>query len=353
LLDVGVGNLGRVVQLLDDAGFDRSRAFVGSGSGASLPFAVRVVESLRASGLPVSHQSGLGGRLDQAAELGARFIGEGVTVALAVGGGRVIDTVKLAAARTSVELITLPTTLSHDGISSPVASLADKDGRRRSHAAAMPSGIVVDVSIFPTAPPRTLRAGLGDLVSNLTAILDWQLAERAGEERYDAFSAMLAETAALPALDLADLESAAAHTILAKGLLISGLAMAAAGSSRPCSGAEHLVSHSLDEALGDRAAFHGEQVALGTLISAHAHESPLFDTFHRLFGLLGLPTCPEDLKLTRAELVRAVAGGPATRPERYTVLSTLTTVGDAERLVAETLARTARPVPPAARVTTG
>ena len=78
-------------------------------------------------------------------------------------------------------------------------------------------------------------------------------------------------------LDLEDLARRESHESLAKGLLLSGLAMAAAGTSRPCSGAEHLISHSLDRLLGERAAMHGEQVALGCLFAAAAHDSPLLE----------------------------------------------------------------------------
>ena len=42
--------------------------------------------------------------------------------------------------------------------------------------------------------------------------------------------------------------------------------MEIAGSSRPCSGAEHLISHALDD-LRPGTAHHGEQVAFGALVT--------------------------------------------------------------------------------------
>ena len=148
------------------------------------------------------------------------------------------------------------------------------------------------MDVIASAPPRMALAGVGDLVSNLTATLDWQLADRLGRDRYDAFAAIIAEGAARPALDLEDVEHRRRPELMAKGLLLSGLAMAAAGTSRPCSGAEHLISHSLDAMLGDRAALHGEQVALGCLVSAAAHECPLLDELREMFARLGLPARP-------------------------------------------------------------
>ena len=321
LLHVGKGCLRDVASLLADHDFDLGRVMVGSGPGPSRTLAEGVVTGLRAQGIEVLHRPGLGGRLDQAASLAAEIIQEGVTTAIGVGGGRVIDPVKLAAARTRIDFVSVPTTISNDGISSPVASLVGKDGARATHAARMPCGIVVDVEAVASAPIRTVRAGAADLASNLTACLDWRLADRLGHDRFDAYSAMIAEAAARPALDLQDLTTTASHEVLAHGLLLSGLAMAAAGTSRPCSGAEHLISHALDAQLGPRAALHGEQVALGCLVSAAAHGSPLIGELRALFGRVGLPVAPGDLSLTRRQLVDAVAASPSLRPDRWTILS--------------------------------
>jgi glycerol-1-phosphate dehydrogenase [NAD(P)+] len=322
LLHVSAGCLDDVAPLLADHDFDLDgRVLVGTGPGPSQAFAKRVAECLRGRGVDVLLVSDLTGRLDQAASAAATIIEQGVTVALAVGGGRVIDPVKLAAARTGIDFVSVPTTISNDGISSPVASLTDRDGARGTHAARMPCGIVVDVDAIGSAPAPTLRAGVGDLLSNLTACMDWRLADRLGEERFDAYSAMIAEAAARPALDLTDLERRESHEILANGLLLSGLAMAAAGTSRPCSGAEHLISHALDAQLGSGATLHGEQVALGSLVAAAAHGSPLLGDLHRVYRRLGLPERPEDLGLTREQLAGAVLAAPRLRPERWTVLS--------------------------------
>lgn len=334
LLHVGEGALDELAPLLRSHGFDAGCALVGCGPGPSRRLAARVCAGLRASGVRVVECTHLVGRLEQAASAAATIIEEGVTVAIAVGGGRAIDPVKLAAARTGVDFVSVPTTISNDGISSPVASLMGRDGVRSTHAATMPCGVVVDTGAIGSAPDATVRAGAGDLVSNLTACLDWRLAERAGHERFDAFSAMIAEAAARPALDLVELSSAESRGVLAEGLLLSGLAMATAGTSRPCSGAEHLISHALDAQLGPRSALHGEQVALGCLIAAAAHESPLLATFHALFERLGLPRRPQALGMSRAQLVDAVLAAPSVRPDRWTILSDrYRTPGEAEALV--------------------
>jgi glycerol-1-phosphate dehydrogenase [NAD(P)+] len=97
--------------------------------------------------------------------------------------------------------------------------------------------------------------------------------------------------------------------------------MAAAGTSRPCSGAEHLISHSLDQMEMETEAMHGEQVALGCLLSAAAHDEGLLWRFRRLFDAVGLPLHPEDLGIAEEEMCEAILSAPGCRPDRYTILT--------------------------------
>ena len=321
LLQIGDGCLRSVAELLKRHEFDVTRVCVGCGCGPTLPLGRAAADELQATGVDTVVRADLDGHLDRAGELAGEIVKGDISLMVGVGGGRVIDTAKLAAARTGIEFVSVPTAISHDGISSPVASLLHPESGRRSYAATIPAGIIVDTGIVSSAPTRMIRAGVGDLASNLTAALDWRLADRGGHDRYDAFSAMIAESAARPALDIDDISSPESNEWIAKGLLLSGLAMAAAGTSRPCSGAEHLISHSLDARLGDRAALHGEQVALGCLVSATAHGSDLLEPLRSLFERLGLPVRPGDVGISDAEMVEAIAAAPATRPRRYTILT--------------------------------
>lgn len=318
VLRIGSGVLGELPALV--AGhFDLGRVAVVTGPGPSRVHGERVAESLGARVRPTAE-----GSLREAAALAAEAIAEQWTLLVAVGGGRVIDTAKLTAARTGLELVSVPTTAAHDGLSSPVATLTDPDGRRRSHAARMPAGVVLDTDVLSRAPARTLRAGVGDLLSNLTAVMDWRAADARGHDAFDEFAAMIAESAARPALELCDPVAGEALDLLARGLVMSGLAMATAGTSRPCSGAEHLVSHSLDAVLQDGAALHGEQVALGVLLAATAH-GEMERELRKALSTTGLPTTPRDLGVDRGTMLRAVVEAPATRPERWTVLSEVVT----------------------------
>ena len=73
--------------------------------------------------------------------------------------------------------MTVATSLAHDGIASPVASL-EEGGRKSSYGVQMPIAVVVDLDYVRRSEPALRRSGIGDAVSNLAAIADWRLAER-------------------------------------------------------------------------------------------------------------------------------------------------------------------------------
>lgn len=319
VLEIGPGKLDSVGAILQRAGLPLDRVLLVSGGGRTRPFSQRVSAGLTALGAEVHPRlepfatRAAGERLAaEAAELTVDLI-------IAVGGGRVIDVAKTAALAWEVDVVTVPTSVAHDGISSPVASLTDDLGIRASLPAAMPAAVIVDIDVVQSAPFSTLRAGVGDLVSNLSAVEDWRLADARGRDAYDAYPALMADGAARLALRLDGALRPGAVELLARGLILSGLAMLAAGTSRPCSGAEHLISHSLDQLLGDGARLHGEQVALGTLIATAARgQSPA--EYRATFRRCGLATHPAELGLSMDLMVEAVMKAPATRPNRYTIL---------------------------------
>jgi len=99
--------------------------------------------------------------------------------------------------------------------------------------------------------------------------------------------------------------------------------MAVAGTSRPCSGACHEISHAIDE-LFPGLATHGQQVGVGMLFASFLRGD--LATMGSAAGCLrhhGMPTDHRQLGLADAELVKAVLHAPSTRPDRFTVLEHL------------------------------
>ena len=81
------------------------------------------------------------------------------------GGGKVLDVSKLAAGLNNTKYVSIPTTLSNDGIASPVAVIKNRQNIPISHITATPYGVIIDLSIVRSAPRRHLMAGVGDLVT--------------------------------------------------------------------------------------------------------------------------------------------------------------------------------------------
>ena len=239
---------------------------------------------------------------------------------LGVGGGSVIDVAKLAAANVEVPFVSVPTSASHDGITSPRASIKDTTGSS-SKAAKTPSAIVADTSVIIRAPFRMLAAGCADALSNNTAVLDWRLAHRLRGEEYSSFAAVLAKTASDMIMENADaikpnLEEAA--WVVVKSLIVSGVSMSVAGSSRPASGAEHMFSHTLDRIAPGRA-YHGEQVGVGSILTMYLHGGD-WQSQRDTLRTIGAPTTARELGIPADLIVEALVHAHENKPDRYTIL---------------------------------
>lgn len=239
---------------------------------------------------------------------------------IGAGGGRSIDIAKLASLDAGVPFLSLPTAASHDGICSSQASLTI-NGESTSIKAQSPLAIVADSKIIAQAPARLLAAGCGDIISNYTAILDWQLAHRLRNEEYSEYAAALSGMTAKMIVDLApdilpgNEESA---RIVIKALISSGVAMSIAGSSRPASGSEHKFAHSVNR-IAPGKALHGELCGLGTIMMMYLHGGD-WKMIKRALTTVGAPTCAKDVGLDAETVISALIHAHEIRPERYTIL---------------------------------
>ena len=313
----------------DEAEAGRRLGHTLAGLGIEAPF---VVASVHGKALAAELDAGddavvvpvAGADQAWAVEAGARAQRMGTDAVVAIGGGRCLDVGKLAAGRAGVTVVSVPTQLSHDGICSPVAVVPDETGRAESIPAIAPRAVFLSLPTLAGAPPPSIAAGIGDLLANPLALRDWALAVERGIDEADHRAwAMSTESFQLvepfldedPALSMAD---PAFMRTLGDALVLSGMAMIQAGTSRPASGGEHEISHAIDELYGGRA-LHGAQVAFGCIVSVH-----LYGEDHRRFRArlrrLGLPQHPADLGLSEDEAVRVLLHAPETRPGRYTVL---------------------------------
>ncbi len=256
---------------------------------------------------------------------------------LGVGGGSKIDLAKLASFNLRKPFISVPTSASHDGLASPRASIKD-GGNSLSLNATVPMGVIADTGLIVKAPYRLLASGCADVISNSTALLDWQLSERLHTEGYSSSAANLAKYAADQIIESAalikpNLEESVWVAI--RPIIISGISMAVAGSSRPTSGSEHMFSHLLDK-IAPGKALHGEQCGVGSIMMMYLHGGD----WHRIrtaLQMIGAPTSAKELGVTREQLIEALVHAHEIRKDRYTILGDRGLTPDsAERLASVT-----------------
>ncbi|MFN8193583.1 MAG: iron-containing alcohol dehydrogenase family protein [Nocardioidaceae bacterium] len=281
--------------------------------------------------------------LESAAEL-QRLLGErGYDAVVGIGGGKTIDVAKYAATRAALPMVAVATNLAHDGICSPVASLEHMHGKG-SFGVALPLAVVVDLDYVKAAPRHLVTAGVGDAVSNLSAIEDWMLAHRERGEPVDGLAVAFARTAAEAVLQRTDsVEDEGFLVALAEALVLSGMAMSVAGTSRPCSGACHEIVHAVDAAFPG-VSNHGELAGIGALYATLLRgDDQRFDQIAACLLRHDLGRNPLDIGLTAEQFTEAVLAAPSTRPDRFTILEHLDLDAARSRAqVDELVARTAR-----------
>ncbi|MEO6496911.1 MAG: iron-containing alcohol dehydrogenase family protein [Solirubrobacteraceae bacterium] len=265
-----------------------------------------------------------GGSVETAMALAKELRGGFYDAIVGIGGGRTLDTAKYAASLTGLPLVAVATSLAHDGIASPVSSLYEDSGRKTSIGVQMPIAVVVDLDYVSRSAPEMRRSGVGDTLSNLSAIADWRLAGRERGEEVDGVAITFAQTAALAILHRQDsIDDEEFLMALADALVLSGLAMATAGSSRPCSGADHEIVHAIDHLFpGTRN--HGELAGAAALFATWLRgDERMASEINACLVRHGLPRTPHDLGLTEEQFAAAVVEAPATRPDRFTILEHL------------------------------
>jgi glycerol-1-phosphate dehydrogenase [NAD(P)+] len=235
-----------------------------------------------------------------------------------IGGGRSVDTAKLISYNLGKPFVSLPTAASHDGMASPFVSV--KSDKPHSIVATAPMGVFVDIDIIKKAPAKLLASGCGDLIANIIAVKDWQLGHKKKKEYYGRYAANLALMSAKIVMENSSefAKKGLDARVIVEGLISAGVASCIAGSSRPCSGAEHLVSHALDK-LAPGIGLHGEKCGLGSIMIAKLQGQDWGKIIKTLKDV-GAPTTAKQIGLKPDVIVKALMIAQDLRPERYTIL---------------------------------
>jgi len=235
-----------------------------------------------------------------------------------IGGGRSVDTAKLISYNLGKPFVSLPTAASHDGMASPFVSV--KSDKPHSIVATAPMGVFVDIDIIKKAPAKLLASGCGDLIANIIAVKDWQLGHKKKKEYYGRYAANLALMSAKIVMENSSefAKKGLDARVIVEGLISAGVASCIAGSSRPCSGAEHLVSHALDK-LAPGIGLHGEKCGLGSIMIGKLQGQD-WKKIVKTLKDVGAPTSAKQIGLKPEIIVKALMIAQDLRPERYTIL---------------------------------
>ena len=235
-----------------------------------------------------------------------------------VGGGRSVDIAKIIGFNLDLPFVSIPTSASHDGIASPFVSI--KGNKPHSVVATAPLGVFVDVDIIKKAPKKLLASGCGDLMAKVTAVRDWELGRDKKGEYYGRYSANLASMSAKILIESSPSFSKKGidARIIVEALISAGVASCIAGSSRPCSGAEHLFSHAVDK-LEPGVGLHGEKCGIGTILISKLQGQD-WKQIAKALRNVGAPTTAKEIGLESEVLAKALTIAQSLRPERYTIL---------------------------------
>jgi glycerol-1-phosphate dehydrogenase [NAD(P)+] len=237
---------------------------------------------------------------------------------IGVGGGKALDVAKYTASLAGLPYFAAPTSLSNDGFCSPQASLT-LEGKRRSLPTGLPEAVVVDLAVCEGAPLALWHSGVGDLASKFTAVSDWRLAFHRRRTPINDLAALISDASVFQFIANPRPDEPGIR-LLATALMLNGVAMEIAGSSRPASGSEHLISHALDMT-GARPRLHGLQTGTAAYLVSSLQSGSHHQTIGELFTRTGFWDSVRQQPFSKEEWRIAVEQAPSVKEDFYTILT--------------------------------
>jgi len=318
LIVVGEKNIGKIGNFLKSLN-DAKKVSLISGSNVKKIVQKKIDESLASSNIKKSWYLSKINDAKSIKEIEKNIRKNKTNLLIGVGGGRSVDIAKMIAFNLGKPFVSIPTSASHDGIASPFVSV--KGEKPHSMVATAPLGVFVDVDVIKRAPKNLLASGCGDLIAKITAVHDWQLGNSKTGEYYGRYSAHLALMSAKILIENSSRFAKKGPDVreIVEALISAGVASCIAGSSRPCSGAEHLFSHAVDK-LEPGVGLHGEKCGIGAIMIAKLQGQD-WKNIVKTLKAVGAPTTAKEIGLKSNILAKALTIAQSLRPERYTILS--------------------------------
>lgn len=265
---IASGLVHKVGEILTENGFSKNLLLVADKN--TLKAAEGIVESLTGFNIEYHIYDEIRvAEMSHVLELEEKIKGRDISV-LSVGTGSVNDPCRLATAHQGKLLCIFATAPSMDGFASDSSPIVDK-GFKFSYPAKSPEVIIGDTKILAAAPSELKSAGFGDMIAKYVAIIDWRVSELlTGEICCDRVCALTREAVdeLMAMADRVTLDDEETAGKIFEALLKTGIGMSFTGTSRPASGAEHVISHLLEcIELRDGIIpnYHGDDVGVSTL----------------------------------------------------------------------------------------
>lgn len=232
-----------------------------------------------------------------------------IEVVAGMGGGKAIDTAKIAADRAGLPVIIVPTIASTDAPCSGCAVIYNEEGVFDSvyYQKMNPQVVLVDTKVIADAPLRFLVAGMGDALatwfearscerthsvnacggySTMTGLNLAKLCYETLLQYGDAAMIACKNNIVTPALD---------HVVEAN-ILLSGIGFESSGLA-----AAHSIHNGLSVLKETHDYYHGEKVAFGTLAGLHLTDAPTkkMETVYEFCEKVGLPATFAEIGITK------------------------------------------------------
>ncbi len=196
---------------------------------------------------------------------------------VAVGSGSMTDLTRFVSQRTRNPFICFPTAASVDAYTSVNAPMTI-GGYKGSITCSAPVGIFTDLPTVCAAPQRMTASGFSDMLSKFLTAADWKLTALLWDATYDEAIYQRVDACARHGVSGAGgigRSEPDAVKALMETHYESGFCMVDWGSSAPCSGAEHHISHvweMMDQWAGREGLLHGEGVGVAGIVCADWYE---------------------------------------------------------------------------------
>ena len=210
----------------------------------------------------------------------------GIDMIVGIGSGVIQDLCKYVSFYNNVPYLVVATAPSMDGYASDGAAMIT-GGMKVTYKAGLPRAIIADTDVLCNAPIDMIKAGYGDIIGKFSALNDWKLSKCINNEYfcdwiYNLTYEQIDRTLRL-AKGILERREESIRTLM-EALVIIGILMSFAGSSRPASGSEHHLSHFFEiTGIIDNTEYfpHGIDVAYSTIITTELREKILSKKFPR------------------------------------------------------------------------